>query len=742
LIRKVTISTGLGILSVLIVLLIIGFNSMLEKGVERSPLKALNNEINDIAFQNRLYTYQDSLLSFDDIVIVDIDDASIKALGRVQLWPRLYEAEVIKYLSSSGAKNILLDALYTEPDTLSDIYSQLLERAGFQNSDMILSALSTDSILAAAINDAGNVYLPLFDDEQHTGLPADTSLFFQEATVLKADSASVADFIRLDNLTPPIPILAKASKNIGAINIPSQSDGVVRYYPILQKLPDENNTGREKLIGNFTFQYLLDYFNQPKKCIVINKDLISLCNYKSIPIRPDGSFRINWPGNEETFRIISFHKVLDKLVPAEFFEDKIIFIGTSAAGLQDNKTTPLAQKIPGVQVHAAALLNMYNQSFLNEPPVLTLVPFLLVLATALSLIFISIKPIYSFLVFIIVAFMELFAYWLVIFDSFALILPVGTFIILTLVTFIVGVIYRYITEERQKKMLKGAFASYVEPEVVDLIMKNRHSLKLGGEKKELTVLFSDIRGFTTFSESMDPQDLVSFLNDYLDRMSQIIFRQKGTIDKFIGDAIMAIYGAPVSQPNNATRACLTAVDMIKELERINSEQGHTNKSDALNIGIGINTGPMTVGNIGSKKRFDYTVIGDSVNLAARLEGLNKYFGTQILVSKDTLEKTDSDLFTTREIANVAVKGKDKAIKVYELINPEKKKQEGYMNFFEAYNQGLASYYKQSFSAAAGHFKKALEIYAGDKASSIYLERCNYYVDHPEDFTFAFKMDVK
>jgi len=738
--KKLLVSLGLCILSVTLTFLVALFNDFLERGVNRSPLSALNNEINDIAFQNRRLSMQDSLLNVDDIVIIEIDDASIKELGRVQLWPRSYEARVIQYLSTANPKAIAVDAIYSEPDTLSSVYANLLQSSGYDDPNKIIQALSTDRILQEALQQAGNVYLALFDDEAHSQQSLALNDLRNHVSIIATAESEVAGYTKLKNPVFPIGPLLTTAQNAGTISMPTQVDGIVRFYPVLQLLPKKGDAEKENLIGNFPFQILLDTYNIDTGCVEIRQKNIDLCGRQSIPVNEAGQFRINWLGSEESFRSISFHKVLQKDIPAGFFKNKYVFIGASAAGLYDNKTTPLTQKVPGVEVHANAFLNMANQSFLTEWNMGNALPALVVIAFFLSWIFISIRPVFSFVTMVAFSFIQLFAYWLVIFDSYSLILPIGSFILLTLTTFITGVIYRYITEERKKNMLKGAFASYVPPDIVDLVMENRHDLELGGEKKVLTVLFSDIRGFTNFSEKLDPQELVGFLNEYLDLMSEIIFHHKGTIDKFIGDAIMAIYGAPVEQTNNAERACNTAIDMMYKLKEINRRHVE-NEEDVLDIGIGINTGEMTVGNIGSRKRFDYTVIGDNVNLAARLEGLNKYFGTHVLVSEFTYSEIKNQPFIFRKIAAVAVKGKDKAVTVYELIDRYDKIAE-YEEILEKYDKGLTNYENKNFEKAKSYFNDALKINNNDGPSEIYYDQCQNLIKNPSEFSPVFKMDIK
>ena len=230
-------------------------------------------------------------------------------------------------------------------------------------------------------------------------------------------------------------------------------------------------------------------------------------------------------------------------------------------------------------------------------------------------------------------------------------------------------LYRYIVEEREKRKIRGAFSFYVTPSVVNEMLKNPDKLKLGGDKKELSVLFSDIRGFTTLAEEMEPEALVNLLNEYLTEMTDIVFEFDGLLDKYIGDAVMAVWGAPLEQTDHPERACRTALKMLDRLTKM-QQQWEAEGTPRLDIGIGVNTGPMVVGNMGSERRFDYTVMGDSVNLASRLEGINKEYGTQVVISEFTYERVKDDFFC-RELDAVRVKGRAKPAKIYELVAASK-----------------------------------------------------------------------
>jgi adenylate cyclase len=281
--------------------------------------------------------------------------------------------------------------------------------------------------------------------------------------------------------------------------------------------------------------------------------------------------------------------------------------------------------------------------------------------------------------------------------------------------------WRNLVVERKGRQLKKAFSNYVSPDLVKQIEKNPDKLVLGGEQRELSILFSDIRGFTTVSEDLTPPELVALLNEYLSPMTRIVLEERGTLDKFIGDAVMAIFNAPLDVPLHAVHACRAAVRMLEELQRLNT--GFVSRGmHSLDIGIGINTGPAVVGNMGADIRFDYTAIGDSVNLASRLEGLNKLYGSHILVSEDTRQQVPPDMFCFREVDRVRVKGKHKPVVLFELLVDRQELLPG----FEA---ALEQYRAQAFEAARLMFDELTQQY-DDGPSRLYSSRCAEYLLTP------------
>jgi adenylate cyclase len=302
--------------------------------------------------------------------------------------------------------------------------------------------------------------------------------------------------------------------------------------------------------------------------------------------------------------------------------------------------------------------------------------------------------------------------------------------VLTMVFIYLGItVYRYITEEREKKKIRGAFQYYLTASVVNEILKDPNKLKLGGDKKNLSVMFSDIRGFTSISEKLSPENLVQLLNKYLTAMTNIVFKYDGLLDKYIGDAVMAVFGAPLDQPDHARRACLTAIEMMTELRRLQIKWKAEGWPE-IDIGIGINTGDMVVGNMGSEMRFDYTVMGDSVNLASRLEGTNKEYGTNIIISEFTYEVIKEDFFC-RELDAVRVKGKKLPVRIFELLGEAKDKAQ-WQEFAAIFQHALELYRGGKWDEAIAAFNRVLGLKPDDFPSRLYIERCESLKETPPE----------
>lgn len=730
-------ATGFLILSV-ICLSITGGLVFLSEGMTRPPLKGLEHQIVDLAFQVRKHNPSLASPSTEDIVIIDIDDASILELGRPQLWPRSYDADVITYVSGGKPKAIGIDYLYTEYDELPEIYALQLEKSGFRNARSIIASLRSDDQLAEAIFHSRSTYLSIFDDDARGDEMMDT-LALDHLRMIAGNNDSVFWPPLLHHPVLPVPEFSATAKGVGTIAMPTMQDGTVRNYHLLHEVPLYFD--QPMYIANFPLYIFLDVKKIKEEELTISGSDLQLPGNRVIPLHEDGSFRINWTGSEDKIRYISFYKVMQGLIPQEYFADKYVFFGTSASGMQDLKTVPSTEgKMPGVEVHAIAFLNLMNGAFIHEVGEMDMLLILYICSLILTFVFLSLKPIIGFLTSLALVFGEMFLFVLWLMPEYQVIFPIVSLMLLTLLSYVLSSLYIYFVREKRSRRLKYAFGTYVSPDVVEQISKDPSVLQLGGEKKELTVLFTDIRGFTSYSEELDPQEIVTMLNDYLSRMSEVILRFKGTIDKFIGDAIMAIFGAPIFQKDHPVRACSVALEMMEELKKFNELR--LEKGDRpLEIGIGINTGEMTVGNIGSHRRFDYTVIGDAVNLASRLESLTKQFGVNVIISENTMQACPARTFLFRELPSVVVKGKEKPVKIYELLDHFSAR-EKYGEYTDLWESALEAMRARHFSLAIDQINACLKWRKNDPAALHFLHICHESLDNPEAFTMTMKMESK
>jgi len=359
------------------------------------------------------------------------------------------------------------------------------------------------------------------------------------------------------------------------------------------------------------------------------------------------------------------------VISPDQFKDKIVFVGSAATGLGDHWANPFTPSFSGVETHATIADNLLTGRFLQSPAWTKYADAFILALTGIVLTMLLSKIRMQYFAPISFGFILLFILTNQIIFNYYRVILLWIYPILNMVFIALGIfVHRYLTEGHEKRLLKQAFQHYLNPSVVDRIIENPASLKLGGEKKELTVLFSDIRGFTAISESLAPESLMRFMNQYLTAMTDIVMSNEGTLDKYIGDSVMAFYGAPQEQHDHAIRACHCALRMIKFLgkkQKVWQEQG----LPLIRVGIGINTGQMVVGNIGSDKRFDYTVMGDNVNIASRLESLTKDYGVTVIVSEYTQKKA-KDEFDFRELGEVQIRGREKPIRIYALLQRKKK----------------------------------------------------------------------
>ncbi|MEN9649491.1 MAG: hypothetical protein RL094_458 [Candidatus Parcubacteria bacterium] len=436
---------------------------------------------------------------------------------------------------------------------------------------------------------------------------------------------------------------------------------------------------------------------------------------------------INYTGPAKTILTVSFVDVLNKKIPPSIFKDANVLIGVTANDLHDVLNTPFGL-MPGVEVHANALETLASGSAIKPASKETAAASLaIVILIGAAIVFLFKRFIYIIAT-LIALFVGIIAATFVSFQL-GIILPAAYMLLAFLLGSVSTLIYQYVVESKEKRFIQKTFQYYLMPEVIKEIMENPKKLSLGGEKKKLTILFSDIRGFTALSEKLTAEELVHIINQYFTRMSDSIMEHRGLVDKYIGDAIMAFWGAPIANESQAADACLTALAMSAQLKSLNAAWKAAGVPE-IGIGIGLNTGEVIVGNMGSEKRFNYTIMGDEVNFGSRLEGLNKMYGTECILSEETKKAVEGDSrFVIRELDTVMVKGKKEPKNIYELITAEVT--DPFKQVLPLFAEGLDLYKKGNFKQALETFKKVLDTYP-DGPSQTFMERCNYLIEHPPE----------
>ncbi len=414
----------------------------------------------------------------------------------------------------------------------------------------------------------------------------------------------------------------------------------------------------------------------------------------------------------------------------EFFKDRSVVVGATAVGIYDLRSTPLEANYPGPEIHLTLLANLYERAMLKYwPDESRYFPWIIFAFGIVITIFWSQLGAVSSFISVLITIPLIFAVDMFVFQKMGLIF--SGFLFLIIVSFITNIaitFYKYFTEELKKKQLKSTFSKYVSPAVVDELLKSEDNLKLGGRRQRMSVFFSDVRGFTTISEKLAPEELSRVLNLYLTPMTEIVFANKGTLDKYIGDAIMAFFGAPIEDSNHAEQACRTALQSLaklKDLQQVFKDQN----LPYIDIGIGINTGEMSVGNMGSNIVQNYTVMGDSVNLASRLEGTTKEYGIRIIINETTNEDVKGK-FITREIDRVKVKGKNLPVAIFELLGETTTASTDTFTYLTEFKTGYELYLVKDFESAITKFEKALILKEDDPVSKLYTKRCQEFLKDP------------
>ena len=623
------------------------------------------------------------------IVLVTIDEPSFSALGLQWPWPRTLFARLIDRLSGEGAQIIGMDIIMSEdyPD-------------------------GQDEELAHSSKMSGNVVFP--------------SKF--EETVTRVSWSGKEVELKEEILKEPISILSESGA-VGYLNLPQDSDHFVRRFTPLR-------FHGEHLYTSFDLKIAARYLNVPLENLKYAPyDQLQLGS-RSIPLNAYNSAFINYAGPSGKFQRISFFQVLDGRYPPDFFKNRIVLVGATFSDSHDYFGTPFlvtqqGDKFPlsGLEIHANVITTILQNRFIH--PTSPAINRLILIMGGLLITVISLK-LTALKSSIIVLSMALgyFSLGVWLFTKDLLLVSIAPLLAFGAV-FLSQVVFKYFTEEREKRKVKRIFQKYVSADVVDILIQNPSLVKLGGEERTLTVLFSDLAGFTTYSEHHTPSEMVDILNEYYTDMTDQIFKHQGMLKEYVGDELMAIFGAPVAQADHARKACAAALDMRNRL-RILREEWSKQGRPPLSARTGVNSGPMLVGNMGSAHRFSYGVMGDHVNLASRLEGLNKAYGTEILIGENTAELLGAT-FVLREVDWVRVKGSEQTLSVYELVAKGGDKfSEGQENAFDYYAAGLEAYRRHHWEVTLRQFETALELLPEDGPSRIMAERCRAFLSRPPE----------
>ncbi|MEC9344063.1 MAG: adenylate/guanylate cyclase domain-containing protein [Pseudomonadota bacterium] len=617
------------------------------------------------------------------IRIIDIDEDSIAEFGQWP-WPRTRIAQMVDRLTELGAACVAFDIVFSEPDRTgpAGMLAELRERdlPGRETLEPLISKIpDNDMVLAEAMARAPTVLGFFNSAESRLGLPEPKAGF----VLLGADPASL--LLPVPNAVISLPFLREASIGSGLISLGGQADAIVRRVPMFMQ------GGNGKKYPAMSIETLRVVQGAPSYALKtteasgeISAGGLAITAFQvgqfEVPVTREGDLRVYYAPNDSELYVPArdlLSQSSEKLAP--LLAGHIVFIGVSAQGLRDIRSTALGEEVPGVSIHAQIVDQILSGAFLNRPDwALGVELATMFVATLLLVGFLSITgAVISGILGVVVGGALLAGSWYAFSNSGLLLDPV--FPMLTAGTIFLGAtIFNFAYAEREKRFVRGAFQRYIAPDLLKKLEDHPETLRLGGEIRDMTLMFMDVRGFTPISEKLTPEELVAFLNQLLSPLSDAILAREGAIDKYIGDSIMAFWNAPLDVADHRRKAARAALDMIAIVEQLNRNDAFgfrsSNKGPRdVQIGIGLNSGAACVGNMGSTSRFNYSVVGDTVNVAARIESSCKAVGWPVLLSEDTAAAVTD--FALLEAGAIALKGKSKPVKLYALLGDEKRTQE-------------------------------------------------------------------
>lgn len=664
-------------------------------------------------------------------VIVDIDEKSLAALGQWP-WPRYRIALLLEKIRAGGALAVGMDVVLAERDRTSpallrqQMKSELMLDVSFQGLPKALE--DNDALLANVL--VGKPYVLGFYFS-FSRAEADQQTQVGECLIKPAQIAVLSDPGALQpeqalhsafGSVCPLPVLAQAATATGFFNATPDSDGILRRVAMLIHW-------QGRIYPNLALATLMQAAGDQNLLLKLDSQGTESMRFAGsvIPLDRAGQLLVNYRGGGGVFPYISALDILEGRVAPDALNGKIAFIGTSAAGLKDLRATPFTAVYPGVETHATIVDNILTQDFLSIPDY---APAVELFATILAGIAITLLVAWARAVWVV---LPLFGMGLGLWESSAYLMSTARIYISPLYAYIIlGANFTLLTllkfwrEEKQKKFIHGAFSHYLAPAVINQIMESPESLSLQGQEKEVTVMFSDVRGFTTMSEKLTPTQVTDLLHDYLTPMTHIITTNMGTLDKFIGDAIMAFWNAPIDVPDHQKKALASALQMLDHLHVLN-EGFQTKFGLTIKIGVGLHCGRVRVGNMGSADLFDYTLIGDNVNLTSRLESLTKYYGQVLLVSAAMKEVCGAD-YAYVEMDSVRVKGKHEPITIYTAMTHEARQAAD--GGFSRYETALGHFKAMRFAEAEEIFRQLKDEGFEAVLCAMYEERCQHLREEP------------
>jgi len=743
--RFIGIAIGLGV-AVIVVALIF-------KGEDAGFLPALEHRLLDLHFQIRR-----TAPTSGQVVVIAVDAQSIEEVGRWP-WPREIMGELLRRLCEAGISVAAFDIVFSEPqrEPAHAFTRRLSETPGLSGEarsavEAVLSQPTGDEAFAAQIRACRDrVVLGYFLRQEkewkapeEDWLEPDALEHFLDYAAIPVATVRSKEFlgVKAKGVEANIPIISDAARHYGFFSLKTDPDGQVRHHQLVWALE-----GRPDFHPSLALKAVQIYWGGEPP-IRLNVDggggVLLQAAGRKVYSELRGWQLIDFRGPPETLRYVSAMDVLRGEEDLDL-EGKIAFIGVTEVGIKDVRPTSLDPLFPGTEILATVADGMIRGEYLQRTSNDKLLDAALVLLLGLLLgwllqriphaqhaLILTLTVTVAYLLWNHAAFVWLHR-WM--YGVAPLITIAGTYTGVTL--------YRALAVERRAREIKDVFQKYVAASVVDEMLSNPSHVRLGGEKRVLSILFSDIRDFTSISEGMDPQTLVQFLNAYFTPMTEIIIDSRGTVDKYMGDAIMAFWGAPLKMEDHAVRSCEAALEMRVQLEVLRRSIKDIDIPH-LEIGIGINTGAVSVGNMGSEQIYDYTVIGDTANLASRLEGANKTYGTNILITESTWEAFGREGFVVRRIDRVRVKGKAQPVLIMELMGRDGDEIEGGDGFPARFEEGLEAYYDRRFVEALEIFQATLKARPEDKPSRLYIGRCEAFCAYPppDDWDGVFVMETK